>query len=246
MNTYQWIASGLFAVLITILIIYRKKPWVKKSWKYIVASIPIILLLLSFINKKPTPVPIKSVIPPPPPDPVPAPTGTPAPVSSPVVAPAQVVVGLDYVLSPHFTFGMMTNTENRKLLDQNRQQGLKYIDNLRNLCNNILEPIILLIGPTFITSCFRGPALNSAIGGAKDSQHMEAEAADTHYTIPLNEAYNKIAGTNLPYGQLLFEYASWVHISIQDPILHPGKIRQNLNVTRVNGKTIYTPITGPI
>jgi len=250
MSIYQWGASGLFVILITILIIYRKKPWVKKSWKYVVASIPIILFALSLIKEKANPVPVKSIIPPPAPvpDPALAPSPTTAPVSAPVVipAPAQVVVGLDYVLSPHFTFGMMTNTENRKLLDQNRQQGLKYLDNLKNLCNNILEPIILILGPTFITSCFRGPALNSSIGGAKNSQHMEAEAADTHYTIPLNEAYNKIAGTNLPYGQLLFEFASWVHISIQDPVLYPGKVRQNLDASRVNGKTVYTPITGPI
>ena len=246
MNAYQLVASGLFAILIIILIIYRKKPWVKKSWKYIVASIPIILYALSFINKKSTPVPIKSVIPPPAPVPDPTAGTNSAPVSPVIQAPSQVIIGLDYVLSPHFTFGMMTNTENRNLLEQNRQEGLKYLDNLKKLCNDILEPIILLIGPMFITSCFRCLTLNSSVGGAKNSQHTVAEAADTHYTISLNEAYNKIMASNIPYCQLIFEFAQWVHVSVQDPILYPGKIRQNLNASRVNGKTVYTVITGPI
>jgi hypothetical protein len=238
MNTYQWIASGLFAFLITILIAYRKKPWVIKSWKYIMASIPIILFALSFIKKKSDPVPIKSVIPPPAPDPAPA---------SPIIqAPSQVIVGLDYVLSQHFTYGMMTNTENRKLLEQNRQEGLKYLDNLKTLCNNILEPVIFLIGPMFITSCFRCLTLNSSVGGAKNSQHTLAEAADTRYTISLSEAYNKIMASNIPYAQLIMEFNSWIHVSVCDPILYPGKIRQNLNASRVNGKTVYTFITRPI
>ena len=246
MNTYQWIASGVFVTLIGIMIIFRKSLWVKKSWKYIIASIPIILFLLSLLNKKSTPVPTKSVIPPPAPDP--APTAPETPASSPIVTPAQaqVVIGLDYVLSPHFTFGMMTNTENRKLIEQNRQEGLKYLDNLKKLCNDILEPVILLIGPMFITSCFRCLALNSSVGGAKNSQHTVAEAADTHYNIPLNEAYNKIMGSNIPYAQLIFEFSQWVHVSVCDPTLYLGKIRQNLDASRVNGKTVYIPITGPI
>jgi zinc D-Ala-D-Ala carboxypeptidase len=248
MNIYQWIASGFFAVLIVILILYRKNPWVKISWKYIVASIPIILFALSLIKKKSDPVPTNSVIPSPVPSPVPNPV--PDPITSvpatPVPASSQTTIGLDYVLSPHFNFGMMTSTENRKLLEQNRQQGLKYLDNLRNLCNNILEPIILLVGSTYISSCFRCQVLNVSVGGTKNSQHVEAEAADTHYNIPLNEAYNKIAASNLPFGQLIFEFSQWVHVSIQDPILHPGKVREKLNAARVNGKTVYTVITGSI
>ena len=239
MNTYQWIASGLFATLFTILIIYRKKPWVKKSWKFIVASIPIILFVLNLIKKKADPVPVKSVIP----SPVPSSDPT---LASTIQAPSQIIVGLDYVLSQHFTFGMMTNTENRNLLEQNRQEGLKYLDNLKKLCNDILEPIILLIGPMFITSCFRCPALNGSIGGAKNSQHTVAEAADTHYNIPLNEAYNKIMASNIPYCQLIFEFTQWVHISICDSTFYPGKVRQNLDASRVNGETVYTAITGPI
>jgi hypothetical protein len=89
-------------------------------------------------------------------------------------------------------------------------------------------------------------ALNSSIGGAKNSQHVEAEAADTHYIIPLNEAYNKIASTNLPWGQLIYEFSQWIHISIQSPVDHPGKVREKLNASRVNGRTIYTVIDKPL
>jgi Peptidase M15. len=142
---------------------------------------------------------------------------------------------------------MMTTTENRKLLDQNRQEGLKFIENLRRLCNEILEPIIILIGPTFITSAFRCPALNNSVGGAKNSQHTAAEAADTHYNIPLREAFNKIAfSSNISFGQLILEFEQWVHCSCTDSVLYPGKVSQKFIASRQDGKTIYTAVVSPI
>jgi hypothetical protein len=245
MNTYQWEALAGFVIIGIILIIFRRTQWVKKSWKYIVAIAPVVIFALGALKKAaPASVPRTSTIPP-----TAAPTTAPAPQAStaPVPITPNIIIGLDYQLSPNFNFGMMTITENRNIIEQNRQEGLKYLDNLRRLCNEILEPVIILIGPTFITSAFRCFALNSSVGGAKNSQHTVAEAADTHYKIPLREAYNKIAfSSKIPYAQLILEFDQWVHISLIDHVLYPGKVGQNLIASKQNGKTVYTTIVNPI
>jgi hypothetical protein len=241
----QWIIFGIIIIITTELIVFRNTPWVKKYWEIIVAIIPIVALILEAIKKAPTPVPTNSVVPTPTPI-SPTPVTQPAPVTPVPVTPAKIVIGLDYQLSPHFNFGMMTTTENRKLLDQNRSEGLAYINNLSKLCNNILEPILTLVGPTYINSAFRCPDLNKAIGGVGKSQHMFAEAADTHYNVSLNEAYNKIAFSNIPFSQIILEFNQWVHVGIIDETLYPGKVGQKLIASRVNNKTVYTPVTSPI
>ncbi len=53
------------------------------------------------------------------------------------------------------------------------------VDCLRYLCENTIQPLrTLLKTPMRISSGYRSPALNAAIGGSKSSQHMRGEAAD--------------------------------------------------------------------
>jgi len=156
-------------------------------------------------------------------------------------------VGLDYPLSSHFTFGALTKTENRKLMDKNREEGKKYLSTLSKFCTTVLEPIWDLMGPTTITSCFRCVALNSAVGGAKNSQHTVAEAADTQYFgVTLSQAFNIIAFSSIPYSQCILEFGQWIHVGMIDETKYPGKRGQKLIATRQNGKVIYTLITKPI
>jgi putative chitinase len=67
-----------------------------------------------------------------------------------------------------------------------------------------------------ISSGYRGPALNKAIGGSKTSQHMLGQAADftaprfgTPYEVCLILARHHQA---IGFDQLVFE-GSWVHVS---------------------------------
>jgi hypothetical protein len=141
----------------------------------------------------------------------------------------------------------MTKTEHRDFIDKNRDQGKQYIDHLSLLCNNVIEPVWVLMGPISINSCFRCPDLNTLIGGAKNSQHMVAEAADTEYAgTLLQEAFNKIAFSNIVYSQIIIEFNQWIHLGVPDPILYPGKIREKLIASKVDGKTAYTTILKPI
>jgi len=169
-----------------------------------------------------------------------------------IVQPAQVGIGLDYHFSPHFDFGTLTKTEHREWIMKNREEAKKHLDALGKLSIQILEPVYSLMGRITITSCFRCVELNNIIGGSKTSQHCDGEAGDTEYDgIPLKEAFNKIMASNIQYGQLIFEFESWVHISIIDEILHPGKKMQKFIATSElqpdgSHKTVYTPVTKPL
>ena len=53
------------------------------------------------------------------------------------------------------------------------------IDNLRRLCQSVLEPLRVKLGrPVVITSGYRCAALNSAVGGSPTSHHVLGRAAD--------------------------------------------------------------------
>jgi len=102
---------------------------------------------------------------------------------------------------------------------------------LRRTCE-VLELVRDLLGakPILISSGYRGPQLNAAIGGSTTSQHMTGQAAD--FTCPgfgsVTEICHAIMKSSIPYDQLIHEYDSWVHIS-QAGIGKKGR-RQNLTI----------------
>jgi zinc D-Ala-D-Ala carboxypeptidase len=75
--------------------------------------------------------------------------------------------------------------------------------------------------PIILTSGYRCPRLNSAIGGAPTSDHMQARAAD--FKAPAFGSPYQVARalaphiTDLEIGQLIHEYGTWVHASTQLP-----------------------------
>lgn len=91
------------------------------------------------------------------------------------------------------------------------------IDNLRFLCSTLEEIRLLLDKPMIILSGYRCPKLNSAIGGAKNSQHTLGLAADficPQFGTPYDVA-DEIMRANIRVDQLIYE-GSWVHVSISD------------------------------
>lgn len=95
----------------------------------------------------------------------------------------------------------------------NREQE----DNLTALVDAILDPLRIFYGlPIHISSGFRCPTLNRAVGGVFNSQHLRGEAADIDTgNIAANRKLAKmIVDMKLPFDQLIDEsnYA-WVHVS---------------------------------
>jgi uncharacterized protein YcbK (DUF882 family) len=124
-------------------------------------------------------------------------------------------------LSQHFSLEEMikSQTGSRKGLDNT--PGEKEIENLKQLCENVLEKIRIHFGrPVTVNSGYRGPALNKAIGGAKNSQHMTGQAADIEIVGVDNKTLFNWIKDNIEFDQLILEYykegvpdSGWVHVS---------------------------------
>ena len=125
----------------------------------------------------------------------------------------------DMLLSPHFTLGEMlrSGTAIRLRIDNNPQP--RHVERLRALCQNVLEPLRRRFGAVRVTSGYRNPRLNKAVGGATASQHTMGEAADLHVSGPEQaRKYCDFIRQNTPFDQLLLEHVRgqgpcWVHVS---------------------------------
>ena len=129
-------------------------------------------------------------------------------------------------LSDHFTLNEFTYS------DTARAQGIDnslpsdaVLMNLKALCHNVLEPLRLRYGkPIRISSGYRCPKLNKAVGGVASSQHVFGQAADLNVGSREENArlFELIQDMKLPFDQLIDEYGmAWVHVSYS-----PRKRRQ--------------------
>ena len=88
---------------------------------------------------------------------------------------------------------------------------------LQTLCETILEPLRQRYGrPINISSGYRCPELNRAVGGAASSQHLKGEAADLDTGSRLQNQHlaRLIVELGLPFDQLIDENGyAWVHVS---------------------------------
>lgn len=121
-------------------------------------------------------------------------------------------------LSEHFTLEEMLHS------DTARQKGIDnalpndaVLMSLKALCRNVLEPLRKVYGkPITVTSGYRCPVLNKAVGGVANSQHTKGEAADLSVgsTAENRKLFDLIRQLKLPYDQLIDEYGMrWVHVS---------------------------------
>ena len=83
-------------------------------------------------------------------------------------------------LSPHFKLVEFTRSATAQARHIDNTPNEEQIKNLKFLRDNVLEPLREQFGPIIIGSGFRCPALNTAVGGVKDSQHKSGEACDIH------------------------------------------------------------------
>lgn len=102
-----------------------------------------------------------------------------------------------------------------------KEKGINNIPDAESL-DNLLELIVLCLQPireklkkaVIVTSGYRSPELNKAIGGATNSQHCKGQAADIKVNgMRAEDLADFIANSGIEYDQLITEYSSWVHIS---------------------------------
>jgi len=127
-------------------------------------------------------------------------------------------------LSKHFKLDefLKSQTATRLNIEEQFNPSEVVINNLKILVEECLEPLrVAYKKPIYISSGYRSPKLNTAVKGAKNSQHLKGQAADLEAANNL-DLYNFILKMKkegkLNFDQLINEYPkkgipSWVHIS---------------------------------
>lgn len=119
----------------------------------------------------------------------------------------------------YFTNNELTDSTTAKRLRIKNEPNKEQWMNLFAIRDNVLNPLREKFGkPIRITSGFRTPELNKAVGGKPTSQHTKGEAVDI---TAIDKADNKelfeLCKT-LDFDQLIDESnLAWIHISYKVP-----------------------------
>ena len=124
----------------------------------------------------------------------------------------------------HFTMEELYASATAKAKGINNKPSVQQMINLVYLTAYVLEPLrVAMNEPIKIGSGFRCQALNKAVGGVYNSQHMKGQAADLCIDGDIQKGrkwFNYIKN-HLPFDQLIWEHNSkgtyWVHVSFVYP-----------------------------
>lgn len=145
-------------------------------------------------------------------------------------------------LSNNFTLEELTKSETAIRRGLNNNPTISVIENLQRLVTNVLQPIRDKVGIITITSGYRSPEVNTAIGGSSKSDHVLGMAADIECPSLDNKQLAKYIAANFKYTQLILEFytdgipdSGWVHVSYDKDNLKC----ENLTAVKKDGKTVY-------
>ena len=124
-------------------------------------------------------------------------------------------------LSKNFSLAEMTKSQTaiRNGMSNNPSEG--EVENLRLLCERVLQPIRDHFNHTVtISSGYRNAVLSRKIGSSENSQQWQGEAADFEIFGVSNKELADYINEELEYDQLILEYwkeedpnSGWVHCS---------------------------------
>jgi len=118
-------------------------------------------------------------------------------------------------LSTHFTLEEMVATQHR---DIDNTPPDDVVEQLKHTALGLEGVRILLGAPIIITSGYRCPELNTAVGGQPHSQHLTGNAVDflcPGFGGPATVC-SKLVDSGIEYDQLIVEFGRWTHISFSD------------------------------
>lgn len=118
-------------------------------------------------------------------------------------------------LTPHFS---RSELERSSLATRNNISNVTPAELMPNLQRiaELLESARAHTGDVIrVSSGYRSPAINAMAGGAKNSAHMEARAADINADgfTPMQLAQS-IAFSSIRFDKLIMEFGAWVHIQV--------------------------------
>ena len=148
------------------------------------------------------------------------------------------------ILSKSFTLNELTKSQEATRLGIENIPNEEHIENLKILCEKILQPLRDYYGmPVSISSGYRSIALCEAVGSSAKSQHTKGQAADFEIFGVANKDVADFIVQNFDYDQCILEFwkenepnSGWVHCSYSVN----GNRKQYLKAEKLNGRIVYT------
>lgn len=137
-------------------------------------------------------------------------------------------------LTPNFQLSEFTRSATAELLNIRNVPTPEAVDNLRALCTAVLQPLRDHAKlPIVVSSGYRCPKLNRAVGGVARSQHLVGEAADLRIPMAMSSSSGRLPRVDYcmtlanqwmdfiiahtDFDQLILERnadgARWIHVS---------------------------------
>lgn len=121
-------------------------------------------------------------------------------------------------LTEHFQLSEFTRSTTATRLGIDNTPSEQVIDNLRQLCIHVLEPLRQTVTlPIIISSGYRSPPLNKAVGGVRNSQHMTGQACDIYQPDKKKRHEWFLILMDGDFDQLIMEHnakgSTWIHVS---------------------------------
>ena len=147
-------------------------------------------------------------------------------------------------LSENFTLQELIYSDTAVRMGIDNKPNDETVENLKILCENILEPIRSHFkAPVVVSSGYRSEAVCLAVGSSSKSQHIKGQAVDFEiFGIPNKDVTDWIVN-NLDYDQCILEFwnptdpnSGWVHCSYSKD----NNRKQYLNAQKLNGRVVYT------
>ena len=92
-------------------------------------------------------------------------------------------------LSKNFTLSEITKSNTAKRLGIDNAPNQEHLNNMQILIRDLIQPMRDALGPIRISSGYRSPVLNRAIGGSTKSQHCKSLRPDDKNRRMVLEAY---------------------------------------------------------
>ena len=147
------------------------------------------------------------------------------------------------MISKHISLKEATKSNTAQRLGIENFPNNDILIQMQALAENIFEPLRKHVGgPIYITSFYRSPELNKAIGGSSKSQHCLGQAIDVDDVLgrATNKEMFEYIKDNLDFDQLIWEFGddnnpNWVHVSFNAA----GNRGNILQAVKEDGRTIY-------
>ncbi len=109
------------------------------------------------------------------------------------------------MISKHITLTEATKSNTATRLGINNTPNEATIETMKLTAEKVFEPLREILGAIRVSSFYRSPDLNRAIGGSKSSQHCKGEAIDMEALVYLLQGMAATAG-----GLLVFYVAKFL------------------------------------